>query len=131
VEPFFTADDFLRMQALVRRVPVSRHVTDYAVSLARASRPKSPDADAYIKDFVEWGAGPRASQYLVLAGKVRALLNGRPSPSADDIRAVAMPIFGHRIIPNYNATGEGVGATQLVEHLLKTVKEPSYKGAGA
>jgi MoxR-like ATPase len=101
------------------------------VSLARASRPKSADADAYIKDFVEWGAGPRASQYLVLAGKVRALLNGRPSPSADDIRAVAMPIFGHRIIPNYNATGEGVGATQLVEHLLKTVKEPSYKGAGA
>ena len=131
VAPLFSADDFMRMQALVRRVPVSRHVTDYAVTLARASRPKVEGADAYIREYVEWGAGPRASQYLVLAAKVRALLNGKPSPSAADIRAVAVPIFAHRVIPNYNATGEGVTSVKIVEHLLATVKEPSYGGTQA
>ena len=130
ISAVFSTEEFVRMQDLVRRVPVSRHVTEYAVTLARASRPKVDGADAFIREYVEWGAGPRASQYLVLAAKVRALLNGKPSPSGADIRAVALPIFTHRVIPNYNATGEGVTSTKIVEHLVTTVKEPSYQGKG-
>ncbi len=124
----FSKAEILELQALVRSVPVSRHVLDYAVSLARASRPHEGAATSqFIRDYVEWGAGPRASQYLVLAAKVRALLRGEPAPHSSDVRAVAQAVLGHRIIPNYNATGEGITATEIIARLLADVKEPDYR----
>ncbi|MDZ4860230.1 MAG: MoxR family ATPase [Candidatus Hydrogenedentes bacterium] len=121
-------EDVLRFQALVRRVPVSSHVLEYAVDLARASRPAGDGALPFVREYVEWGAGPRASQYLVLGAKTNALLKGRPSPSCDDVRAVARPVLSHRIIPNYKAAGEGITPSNVIEMLLKNVKEPDYKG---
>ena len=127
----FSKADVLGFQDLVRRVPASQHVLAYAVSLARASRPKDPEATPYVRDFVEWGAGPRASQYLILAAKVRALLRGETAPHVSDVRAVAQPVLGHRIIPNYQATGEGIHSAQIVAHLLEKVKEPDYRAPSA
>ncbi|MEX2016634.1 MAG: MoxR family ATPase, partial [Candidatus Hydrogenedentales bacterium] len=127
VENVFTADEVARFQRLVRRVPVSAHVTDYAVRLARASRPTEPGAEQYIREYVEWGAGPRASQYLVLGAKCLALLNGKPAPSANEVRAVAHSVLRHRIIPNYHATGEGIRPNDIVDWLLQHVKQPDYR----
>ncbi len=118
--------DLLAIQALVRAVPVSRHVLGYAVSLARASRPNDPEAPPMVRRFVEWGAGPRATQNLVLGAKARALLTGRPAPAVGDVRAVAHQVLGHRILPNYAGLAEGITANAIVEELLKTVPEPKY-----
>ncbi|MEW5702219.1 MAG: MoxR family ATPase [Candidatus Zixiibacteriota bacterium] len=110
------------LQQLVRRVPVADHVINYAVALARATRPKENSPLPYIKDWVSWGAGPRASQYLVLGAKCRAILGGRPTPSVDDIRAVARPVLRHRIVTSFNAEADGVGTIDIVEKLLGDVK---------
>jgi len=110
------------LQQLVRRVPVADHVIHYAVALARATRPKENSPLPYIKDWVSWGAGPRASQYLVLGAKCRAILDGRPTPSVDDIRAVARPVLRHRIVTSFNAEADGVGTIDIVEKLLGDVK---------
>jgi MoxR-like ATPase len=111
------------LQHLVRRVPVSDHVVSYAVNLVRATRPNENSPLPYIKDWVSWGAGPRASQYLVLGAKCRALLDGRPTPSVEDIRAVARPVLRHRIVTSFNAEADGVGALDIVVKLLGDVKE--------
>ncbi|MCA9445105.1 MAG: MoxR family ATPase [Candidatus Omnitrophica bacterium] len=126
INPIFAKEEVIRFQNLVRKVPVSRHVLDYAVSLARASRPDEDGAAPFIKEYVEWGAGPRAAQYLILAGKTRAALHGKTSPSCADIEASAEAVLQHRVIPNYNATGEGVTAKAIVEWLTEHVKQPSY-----
>jgi len=126
VQTVFTREELLEMQHLVRTVPVSPHVVHYAVSLARASRPRDPEAVAMVKRYVEWGAGPRASQYLLLGAKSRAVLMGRPAPSTNDVRAVAQQVLNHRIIPNYAGVADGVTSTALVEEILKQVREPSY-----
>jgi MoxR-like ATPase len=110
----------LELQELVLRVPVADHVVRYAVALARATRP-APDAPQFIRDYVSWGAGPRASQFLVLAGKARAILDGRFAVSSDDVRALARPTLQHRLIVNYKAEAEGVTAAALVDRLLATV----------
>jgi MoxR-like ATPase len=123
----FSQAEVLQLQSLVRKMPVSRHVLAYAVDLAGASRPKGPSACEYIKHNVEWGAGPRASQCLVLGAKSLALLEGRPTPTCEQVRRVAMSVLRHRIIPSYNATGEGIGSEQIVGYLLKHVKEADYK----
>ena len=123
----FERSHLMAMQDVVRRVPVSQHVLDYAVSLARASRPREAGASAFVSDHVEWGAGPRASQYLVLAAKTRALLRGEATPHTSDVRAIAQAVLGHRIIPNYHATGEGVSADEIIARILQDVKEPDYK----
>jgi MoxR-like ATPase len=123
----FSKQDILALQALVRQMPVSRHVTAYAVDLATASRPGSAGADNYIKSYVEWGAGPRASQYLILGAKSLALLEGRPTPTCEHVRRVAMPVLQHRVIPNYQATGQGIDSGQIVGYLLQKVKEADYK----
>ena len=111
------------LQQLVRRVPVSDHVVSYAVNLARATRPNENSPLPYIKDWVSWGAGPRASQYLILGAKCRAILDGRPTPSVEDVRIVARPVLRHRIVTSFNAEADGVGALDIVVRLLGDVKE--------
>ena len=116
--------DILGIQRIVRRVPVSEHVIDYAVNLARATRPNTPDAPQFINEWLTWGAGPRAAQYLILGAKSRALLGGRLNVTCDDIRSIARPVFRHRLFTNFNADAEGVTPEDIIERLLKTVPEP-------
>jgi len=111
----------LQLQELVRRVPAADHVVKYAVSLARATRPTSPTAPPFVKDSVSWGAGPRASQFLILAAKARAILDGRFAVATDDVAALARPTLQHRLILNYRAEAEGVRAGELVDRLLAVV----------
>jgi MoxR-like ATPase len=115
----------LDLQKLVRRIPVSDHVVRYAVKLARASRPGAESA-SFVRDWVSWGAGPRAAQFLVLGAKARAALHGRPTPSEDDVRAVARPVLRHRIIPNFTAEADGISSLDIVAKLLDAV--PSSDG---
>jgi MoxR-like ATPase len=124
--PVFTKEELVALQHLVRQVPASPHVISYAVALARASRPNESDTLPMIKKYVEWGAGPRASQYLVLGAKARAVLTGKPAPTANDVRAVAAPVLSHRIIRNYAAVADGVTPELLIHELLQSVKEPNY-----
>jgi MoxR-like ATPase len=112
----------IALQELVRRVPVPDHVIKYAVDLVRHTRPKENGAPDFIQKYVAWGAGPRASQYLVLAAKSRAILNGRFAASVDDIRALARPVLRHRVLPNFHAESEGIGAPKLVEQLVALVE---------
>ena len=116
------ADEVLELQELVRRVPVSNHVIGYAVRLARATRPIENSAD-YIKNWVSWGAGPRASQYLTLGAKTRAILYGRPTPSIEDVREVARPVMRHRIVTSFSAEADGISTLDIVGRLLKDVAE--------
>ncbi|HEY1548907.1 MAG TPA: MoxR family ATPase, partial [Kofleriaceae bacterium] len=112
----------LQLQELVRRVPAADHVVKYAVALARATRPTSPTAPQFIKDAVSWGAGPRASQFLILAAKARAILDGRFAVATSDVVALARPTLQHRLILNYRAEAEGLRAGDLVDKLLSTVQ---------
>jgi MoxR-like ATPase len=124
--PTVSAEDLLRVQRLVLAAPVSDHVIDYAVSLAAATRPANSAAPQPARDFVEWGAGPRASQYLILGAKALALLNGKISPETADVREVAMSVLQHRVISNYRATGAGKKSRDIVQSILTEVKEQSY-----
>ena len=126
LEQVFSGEEIVQVQKLVRRVPVSDHVVNYAVSLARNTRPKNSTL-AFVKEFVSWGAGPRASQYLVLAAKTRAILHGRPTPSADDVRSVAPSVLRHRVIPNFNAEAENIQVEDLIARLTKELPEPGQK----
>lgn len=108
----------VELQELVRKVPVSDHVIEYAVELVRRTRPNENGAPEYVRNWVRWGAGPRASQYLILGAKTRAILDGRYAPSVDDVRAVALPVLRHRIVTNFNAEADGVGASEIVARLL-------------
>jgi MoxR-like ATPase len=109
----------LELQRLVRRIPVADHVVRYAVRLARASRP-GPDSEKFVRDWVSWGAGPRAAQFLVLGAKARAALAGRPTPGVEDARAVAASVLRHRIIPNFNAEADGITSLDIIAKLLET-----------
>jgi len=113
-----SAEDVGALQALVRRVPVADEVLDYAVRLASATRPGGAAAPKFIKDWVSWGAGPRASQYLILGAKTRALLDGRYTPSVDDVKAVAQPVLRHRIVTNFTAEADNVRPPDIVARLL-------------
>ena len=126
-EPVLSAEDILALQRIVRKIPVSQHVIDYAVNLVRASRPPDPTAPEFVGNYLTWGAGPRAAQYLILGAKSRALLHGRFNVSADDIRAVIKPVMRHRIFTNFNADAEGIKPDDIIEMLLKAVPEPSVK----
>jgi MoxR-like ATPase len=112
----------IALQDLVRRVPVPDHVVRFAVSLARHTRPKESGVPDFIQKNVSWGAGPRASQYLVLAAKARAILDGRYAASVEDVRAAAQPVLRHRVLPNFHAESEGITSSRLVEQLLTAVK---------
>ncbi len=118
-----TGTEISDLQTLVRRVPVSDHVIDYAVRLVRSTRAGDGNELDYVKDWVSWGAGPRASQFLILGAKTRAILDGRPTPSVDDVREVAKPVLRHRIVTSFNAEADGVGAEQIIEKLIADVKE--------
>ncbi len=122
------AAELVELQQLVRRVPVADHVVRYAVQLVRASRPAEPTAPDYVRQLVRWGAGPRASQYLVLAGKARAVLDGRFTVSIDDIRAAAMPVLRHRLLVNFHAEADNIGAPQLVDRLLQDIRPEGARG---
>jgi len=111
----------LELQELVLRVPAADHVVKYAVALARATRP-GPAAPDFVREYVSWGAGPRASQALILAGKARAILDGRFAVATDDVKALARPTLQHRLIVNYKAEAEGVNSSKLVERLVETVE---------
>jgi MoxR-like ATPase len=120
-----TAEEFQSFVAAVEQVPVSDHVLDYAVALVVSSRPKCEHADAYIRNYVSWGLSPRCSQHLVTAAKAAAVLDGRPSPEVRDVREVAPAVMRHRILVNYNALGEGMTSSDVVKHLIETVREPA------
>ena len=117
--------DILGIQKIVRRVPVSDHVVDYAVNLARSTRPNTADAPQFINEWLTWGAGPRAAQYLVLGAKARAIFSGRLNVTCEDIRKIAHPVLRHRLFTNFNADAEGIGAEKIIDRLLLTVPEPS------
>jgi MoxR-like ATPase len=117
------AEEIVALQRLARRVPVSDHVVAYAVRLARATRPNENNSLPYIKNWVNWGAGPRASQYMILGAKTRAILDGRYTPSVEDVRAAARPVLRHRIVTSFNAEADGVGTLDIIERLLNDVKQ--------
>ena len=119
--------EILELQAVVRNLPVSDHVVKYATRLVRATRPGDARAPEFIKKWIHCGAGPRASQYLVLAAKARAVIDGRLLVNADDVRAAARPVLRHRIITNFTADSEGVDADQIVQKLLEAVPQPGER----
>ena len=115
------AASIIEFQHVVRRIPVSDHVSNYAVALVRATRPDAPDAPEFVKSLMAWGAGPRASLNLVLAGKARAALRGRCHVSIEDIKALSLPVLRHRIIPNFAARSEGETSDTLIAKLIDAV----------
>jgi MoxR-like ATPase len=110
------------LQSLVLRVPAADHVIRHAVELVRLTRPKEPGAPDFVKDLVEWGAGPRASQFLVLGAKARAILDGRMAASVEDVRALAKPVLVHRVITNFRAESDNVTPEEIVTRLLERVQ---------
>jgi MoxR-like ATPase len=112
----------LELQDVVLRVPAAPHVVEHAVALCRASRPADPAAPEFIKKYVSWGAGPRASQYLVLAAKARAILAGRYAAAVEDVRALAAPVLVHRVLPNFHAEADGMNARALVDRLMDAIR---------
>jgi len=133
-ESVLSGADVLALQRVVRKIPVSQHLIDYAVNLVRATRPDDPTATDFVKSYLTWGAGPRAAQYLVLGAKSRALLHGRMQVGCEDIRAVAHPVLRHRVFTNFNADAEGIGPDDIVDMLVQSVAEPEaddYKTVGA
>ncbi len=115
------ASAILDFQRLVRRIPVADHVFEYAASLVRATRPDDPEAPEFVRKLMSWGAGPRASLNLILAGKARAALRGRCHVSIDDVKAVCLPILRHRVVPGFAARSEGMTADSLIQKLLEEI----------
>jgi len=121
VEEVLTGEDIVKLQDLVYRIPVPDHVYRYAVTLVRRTRKGEADMPDYVRDWVAWGAGPRASQYLVLGAKARSILQGRGYASVEDVRAVAAPVLRHRILLNFNAEAEGATSDDVVARLIQDV----------
>lgn len=114
-----TAEQIMAFQELIRKIPVADNVFEYAVKLAASTRPDTPNAGKNVNEFVNWGAGPRASQYLIIGAKTHAAVNGKFSPDIEDVRAVAGPILRHRIVRNYKAEAEGMSVEDIIEGLIK------------
>ncbi len=123
VAPTLKAEEIIELQHIVRRVPIADGVARYALALARTTRPNQEDAPGFIRDYVSWGAGPRASQYLVLGAKARAVIQGRFFVSEEDIQTVAYPVLRHRIMTNFNAEAEGVKPDEIVRRLIEHVDQ--------
>lgn len=118
ISPLFTGNDIIEIQQLIRRVPVSDNVVEYAVKLVGKTRPMGDTAPEIVKNYVDWGAGPRASQNLVLAAKAHAIVHGKFSPDIENIRAVAIGILRHRVIKNYKAEAEGITEEKIIQSLF-------------
>ncbi len=129
--PLLDGDQILKLQDVVRQVVVADHVFDYACDLVRASRPREPGVPKFVPELLAWGAGPRASQYLILGGKARAILHGRLHVTTDDIKAVAHPVLRHRIVTTFNADAEGITPDQIVSRLIEAVPLPHVEAASA
>jgi MoxR-like ATPase len=125
VDRVVSAGKIIRMQQVVRRVPVGEPAYKFALDLVRSTRPTEPDAGDFVKQWVSWGAGPRAGQYLILAAKAMALIRGRLHVTVDDIAAVAPPVLRHRLIPTFNASAEGVTVQQIIDKILALVPRGS------
>ncbi|MFQ5453468.1 MAG: AAA family ATPase [Candidatus Zixiibacteriota bacterium] len=123
IDKILSPADIVGFQKLVRRVPVSDHLIQYAVELVRTTRPTEPDAPDFVKNWVNWGAGPRASQYLILAAKTKSILEGRPTPGPEDVRFAAYPVLRHRIVTSFNAEADGVDTMEIIKRILEMVKE--------
>jgi MoxR-like ATPase len=126
VERVLSAEQIIRLQELVRRVPVGDHVYEFALAIVRATRPNEPGASDFVRQWLSWGAGPRAGQFLILAGKARALMLGRLHVTTDDIEAAAAPVLRHRLVPSFSAEAEGVTVEQIIDKILTLVP----RGAG-
>lgn len=122
LQPVVHKQDILEFQKLVRKVPVADNVVEFAVKLVTLSRP-AEGADEKINEWIRWGAGPRASQYLILGAKVRALLHNRFTPEIEDVRQIALPVLRHRLVTSYSAEAEGVGTREIVDYLLNKIKD--------
>jgi MoxR-like ATPase len=127
--PVLDGEQIQQLQQVVRQVVVADHIFEYAADLVRATRPRSPDAPKFIPEFISWGAGPRASQYLILGGKARAILHGRLHVTTEDIKEVAYPVLRHRLVTTFNADAEGVTTDEVISRLLKTVPLPQQEAA--
>lgn len=125
-ENVLTAVEILELQKLVRQVPVSDHVADYALALVRQTRIGQPGVPDFVNEWLSWGAGPRAVQFLILGGKARALLYGRTHVSTDDIQALAAPVLRHRVVTNFSAESEGITTDRVIEELIKVT--PTKEG---
>ena len=121
VERVVSATDLLEMQDLVRKIPVAPYVIRYALRFTRATRQEKGEVPDFVRDYVTWGAGPRASQYLILAAKARAVLHGRPYVACEDVRAVAAPVLRHRVMTNFNAEADGVKPDDIVRRLIDMI----------
>ena len=122
IEPIFTGEDVLRFHETVRAVPVADEMVRYAVRLAAASRPNQKDTPDFVNQWISWGAGLRAAQFLILGAKVRAVLQGRSHVINEDIQKLATPALRHRILTNYRAEAEGISVENIIQKLLDQVK---------
>jgi len=129
VTPILDAAQILRLQAVVRQVVVADHIFAYVADLVRATRPKEPGTPKWIPDLIAWGAGPRASQYLILGGKARAILHGRLHVTTEDIRDVAYPVLRHRLMTTFNADAEGISTDDVIKRLIDVVPSPHEEAA--
>jgi len=127
LKPVLSGQDIIALQGIVRRVPVSDHVIDYALRLVRSTRPGDKSSPQFVRDWLSWGAGPRAAQYLVIGAKARAILSGRFAATCEDVRANAAAVLRHRLFTNFTADSEGVAPIAVVERLLKEIEPPSEK----
>ena len=115
-------DNLLEYQNLVLNIPISDHLINFAVKFVHSTRPDDKNAESVTKKYINWGAGPRASSYLVMAAKAKAAMSNKPSPDMDDMISVIKPVLRHRIIPNFNAEAEGIKSDNILDDLLKLVK---------
>jgi len=115
------AEEIINFQKLVRKVPVADNVIEFAVNIANKTRPSNANSPQFIKDWITWGAGPRASQYLILGAKTRAVMQGRYTPNIDDVKSVMIPVLRHRIITNFNAEADGITSLEVITRLIKEV----------
>jgi len=131
VDQVLSADQIVELQNIVRRVPVAPHVIHYALRLVRATRVQEADAPSFVKDWVSWGSGPRGVQFLLLAGKAKAVIEGRHFVTTDDVKSVAHPVLRHRVITNFNAESEGISPDRVIDRLLETISATDTAGAVA
>lgn len=120
LKKIMSKEDIISFQNLVKKVPVADEVIRYAVGIVASTRPKESNSPKIVKDYISWGAGPRASQYLILGAKTKCILDGRYSPDIEDVKKVAVPVFRHRLITNFNAEADGLSVLKIIEEIVKS-----------